>query len=175
MSGNSSANLYYRPEIGFSWDLPGPRNTWLKYMLGSWGLDGRLIARTCSFAALSAAHLRFSMDVCRCTPSRRPSIRLPERRIIFGHSSSFAALICSVNCVRNASVCADTANPAFTPLIASEASRDPQSHLGSPKLYTSTKFLGPSPAAATPHSLLRVIADGLRARRKDLWRPLRAH
>jgi Carboxypeptidase regulatory-like domain/TonB-dependent Receptor Plug Domain/TonB dependent receptor len=44
--GNSDFDVRHNLEGALSWDLPGPRNTWLKYLLGSWGLDGRLIART---------------------------------------------------------------------------------------------------------------------------------
>lgn len=44
--GNSDYDVRHNLEGALSWDLPGPRNTWLKYLLGSWGLDGRLIART---------------------------------------------------------------------------------------------------------------------------------
>jgi hypothetical protein len=44
--GNSDFDVRHNLEGGLSWDLPTPRNTWLKYLLGSWGLDGRLIART---------------------------------------------------------------------------------------------------------------------------------
>ena len=44
--GNSNLDVRHNLEGALSWDMPQARNTWLKYLLGSWGLDGRLIART---------------------------------------------------------------------------------------------------------------------------------
>jgi Carboxypeptidase regulatory-like domain/TonB-dependent Receptor Plug Domain len=45
--GNSDLDVRHNLEGAISWDLPKPRkNLLLKYVLGSWGLDGRLIART---------------------------------------------------------------------------------------------------------------------------------
>ncbi len=45
--GNSDLDIRHNLEAAISWDLPKPRkNQVLKYLLGSWGLDGRLIART---------------------------------------------------------------------------------------------------------------------------------
>lgn len=45
--GNSDLDVRHNLEAALSWDLPRPaRNLWLRYFLGNWGLDGRLIART---------------------------------------------------------------------------------------------------------------------------------
>jgi Carboxypeptidase regulatory-like domain/TonB-dependent Receptor Plug Domain len=45
--GNSDLDVRHNLEAAISWDLPKPSNSlFLKYVLGSWGLDGRLIART---------------------------------------------------------------------------------------------------------------------------------
>jgi hypothetical protein len=45
--GNSDLDVRHNFEAAISWDLPKPRkNNLLKYALGSWVLDGRLIART---------------------------------------------------------------------------------------------------------------------------------
>jgi hypothetical protein len=44
--GNSDLDVRHNLEGAISWDMPRPRNTWLRYFLGSWGMDGRLIART---------------------------------------------------------------------------------------------------------------------------------
>lgn len=45
--GNSDLDVRHNLEGAISWDLPKPsRNLLLKYVLGNWGLDGRLIART---------------------------------------------------------------------------------------------------------------------------------
>jgi len=45
--GNSDLDVRHNLEAAISWDLPKPRqNLLVKYLLGSWVLDGRLIART---------------------------------------------------------------------------------------------------------------------------------
>jgi hypothetical protein len=45
--GNSDLDVRHNLEAAISWDLPKPgKNLFLKYVLGSWGFDGRLIART---------------------------------------------------------------------------------------------------------------------------------
>jgi DNA invertase Pin-like site-specific DNA recombinase len=45
--GNSDLDVRHNLEAALSWDLPRPgRNIWLRYFFGSWGVDGRLIART---------------------------------------------------------------------------------------------------------------------------------
>jgi hypothetical protein len=45
--GNSDLDVRHNLEAALSWDLPRPgRNIWLRYFLGNWGVDGRLIART---------------------------------------------------------------------------------------------------------------------------------
>jgi hypothetical protein len=45
--GNSDLDVRHNLEAAISWDLPKPgKNLLLKYVLGSWGFDGRLIART---------------------------------------------------------------------------------------------------------------------------------
>jgi hypothetical protein len=44
--GNSDFDVRHNLEGALSWDLPKSHNAWLKYFLGNWGVDGRLIART---------------------------------------------------------------------------------------------------------------------------------
>jgi len=45
--GNSDLDVRHNLEAAISWDLPKPsKSLFLKYVHGSWGLDGRLIART---------------------------------------------------------------------------------------------------------------------------------
>jgi hypothetical protein len=45
--GNSDLDIRHNLEAAISWDLPKPKKSFvLKYVLGSWALDGRLIART---------------------------------------------------------------------------------------------------------------------------------
>lgn len=44
--GNSDLDVRHNLEGAISWDVPKPSNTWLKYFLGNWGVDGRLIARS---------------------------------------------------------------------------------------------------------------------------------
>ncbi len=45
--GNSDLDVRHNLEAAISWDLPKPGNSpFFKYVLGSWGVDGRLIART---------------------------------------------------------------------------------------------------------------------------------
>jgi hypothetical protein len=45
--GNSDLDIRHNLEAAISWDLPKPKKSLaLKYILGSWALDGRLIART---------------------------------------------------------------------------------------------------------------------------------
>jgi hypothetical protein len=45
--GNSDLDVRHNLEAALSWDIPRPgRNSWMRYFLGSWGVDGRLLART---------------------------------------------------------------------------------------------------------------------------------
>lgn len=45
--GNSDLDVRHNLEAAISWDLPKPsKNRVVKYVLGNWGFDGRLIART---------------------------------------------------------------------------------------------------------------------------------
>jgi hypothetical protein len=51
--GNSDFDVRHNLEGALSWDMPkARRNVLLKYVLGNWGLDGRLIARTAYPVAL---------------------------------------------------------------------------------------------------------------------------
>lgn len=45
--GNSDLDVRHNLEAALSWDMPKlTQNTFVKYVLGNWGLDGRLIARS---------------------------------------------------------------------------------------------------------------------------------
>jgi hypothetical protein len=44
--GNSDLDVRHNLEAAVSWDIPKSHNVWLRYILGNWGVDGRLIART---------------------------------------------------------------------------------------------------------------------------------
>jgi hypothetical protein len=45
--GNSDLDVRHNLEVAFSWDVQKPtENPFLRHVLGNWGVDGRLIART---------------------------------------------------------------------------------------------------------------------------------
>lgn len=46
VSGNSDYDVRHNAEGAISWDLPQPKAATSRYVLGNWGIEGRLIART---------------------------------------------------------------------------------------------------------------------------------
>jgi hypothetical protein len=44
--GNSDYDVRHNVEGAASWDLPAPHRTMMKYLIGDWGIEGRVIVRT---------------------------------------------------------------------------------------------------------------------------------
>ena len=102
--GNSDLDVRHNLEAAVSWDSPKPLPiSFLKRVMGNWGLDGRLIARTAFPVNLSG---NFFLDPVAGNPYYS-GVNLIPNRPLYLHSSAYPG-----NRIFNGGP--DAANPAFS-------------------------------------------------------------